>query len=349
MGFNILEKIGWSSGTPSNELPELYPMPITLDQFVSIDIVTLYSKILTDVLERTQGLKEELKPLMWDNCMKNELPDGLVTMLAKAMATKKDLFLVYKPEVKLVRQATPQEMDQIKQDYVARGESKTGIQISFTNYKKSDMVRFYMTLEYCTVSSLYKSMNLSAAIQIKAKDLRSSTGAIDAADVISQAREIARALRNGRAVLINGEDEIATTTPDLTAIKEAISFGIQKLTYYLGLSKSYLGDDGQGGLGDSGERDIRQNEKGFQNFFYSIIKPVLESLFPDTKVTYKSQDTRFISTAIEALKGLEVVSEELISLENKQNVVNELFNFPKGTKGDPAPRVVTQLPPPQQT
>jgi hypothetical protein len=107
MGF--AEFFGWNVTTSADELPELFGMPITQTDFVKNDVVTIYSKILTDVLERTQGIPEEKVPLLWDNCLKSSLGQGLVTMLAGAMAEKKDLFLVFDKATDVLRPATETE------------------------------------------------------------------------------------------------------------------------------------------------------------------------------------------------------------------------------------------------
>jgi hypothetical protein len=114
---SISEFFGWARPCESEEIPEIFPVSINQVDFVKADVVTIYTKILTDVLERTHGLTDDQVALMWDNCVKSSLADGLVTMLAKAMSDKQDLFLVYDKAVKVLRVATSDERQKIEEDY----------------------------------------------------------------------------------------------------------------------------------------------------------------------------------------------------------------------------------------
>ncbi len=315
------------------ELPEIFPISITQSEFVKIDVVNVYSKILTDVVERTHGLSEDQTQLLWDNCVKSEASDGLVSLLSKAMAEKKDLFLVYEQALKVLRVATNEEETQIKADYKKKGESSVGIFISFKNYTRTDMVKLYSALEHCTVAALHKSMNLSKAVQFKMFDLRGSTALTDSQKVIDQAKVVAKGLAKGNDVLIDSKDIIETVMPKLDAVVASIDFLNQKRAYYLGLPECYINGEQTGGLGSSGEQDTKAIERGLKSYYSSIMKPVLEALF-GKKVSYKSQDFRQIAGSMEVLKTFSLVDEELISAENKLKVINALFDFPENTKGD---------------
>lgn len=341
---------GRSSG--DDELPDLFPIPVAQADFVSIDIMAIYSKILTDALERTHGLSDDQVALMWDNCLKSEKNDGLITMLSKAMADKKELFLVYEKAVKVIREATGSEQTTIREDYKKQGSSSVGIYISFQNFRRSDMVKFYLALSYCGVGSLWKSMNLSKAVQLKLTDLRKSVAAIDSADVKAQAKRMAEALGKGRDIMMDAEDEIVTATPDLTATKETATFVTQKLSFYLGMSESYLTGIQTGGLGTTGENDMRADERGLKAYFVSILKPVVEALF-GIKASYKTQDFRQISSSMEVLKTFALIDETLVSAENKRRIVNGILGLPEDAKGDappaPAPRPAPTAVPPVAT
>jgi hypothetical protein len=325
---NMAEWFGWrnpgSVNTP--ELPDIFPLNLNKDSFILIDVMNIYSKILTDVSERTHGLSDDQMEVLWDNCLASESPFGLITLLAQAMSDKKELFLVYQPDLKLIRKATTAEQEQIKRDYAAQGESTVGVYVSFKNYHRTDMVRLYSGLEYCTVSALNKSMNLSKSIQFKMSDLRQSTGAFDKEEVFAQAQTVARGMGEGKDVLLDGKDTIETAKPDLTATKESISFIDQKRSLYLGLPAAYINGIQTGGLGTTGENDTKATERGLKNYFLSVIKPVFERLFK-VKVQYKSQDFRQISQGLEALKTFELVTDDLISGENKRKVIDILFDF----------------------
>lgn len=332
--MSLANWFGWKVSSETRELPEIYPMPIVLGDFVKTDVVTMFTKILTDVLERTQGLSDDQLSLMWDNCVQSSSPDGLITLLAKAMADKAELFLVYDQGINVIRQATPTETAAIRADYAKQAESRVGVFVSFKSYTRSDMIKFYSGLEYCTVSSLHKSMNLSKAVQLKFSDLRSSVSLVDASKAEAQALEIAIALGSGRDVMIDAKDSIETAVPDLTATQASIEFVVNKLSFYLGLPAAYITGEQTTGMGTTGENDTKAIERGLKNYFYSVLKPALDALF-GSSVTYKSQDFRMIQGSMDVLRTFALIDDEYLSKENKINIVNSLLGLPDDATGDP--------------
>lgn len=347
--MGMADWFGWTrQGGVIEGLGNIYPMPITDSDFIAIDIQTIYTKILTDVLERTNGLKDEQVALMWDNCLKSEKADGLITLLSKAMAGKLDLFLVYEPAVNVLREADSTEQAKIREDYAKQGKSAAGIFISFSNYRRSDMIRFYLALSYCTATSLWKVMNLARAIQLKISDLRKSVGLADSEDVKDQAKRISAGLGRGEDVLLDENDTIETATPDLSATKEAVSFVDAKLAFYLGLPDSYLSGEQTAGIGSSGENDMRAIERGLKGYFVSVVKPVLDTLF-GIKTQYKTQDFSMIQASVEILKVFALIDDTLVSADNKRKILNGLLGLPEDAKGDPAPKPdpkILAVPPP---
>lgn len=314
-------------------LPDIFPVPILEAAFVRNDVAAIFSKILTDVIERTQGLSDDQVEMMWDNCVMDSSAEGLVTRLSNAMASQADLFLVYEAAVGVIRLATGPEQQQIKSDYLARGESSVGIYVSFRNFHRAEMVKFYAAMEYATVGSMHKSMNLAKAVQIKISKIREGVSLADAPAAIDQAKALAAALGAGRDVMLDAEDEIVTSAPDLTAVKEGIAFITQKLSFYLGLPASYLTGEQTGGIGSTGENDMRAVERGLKAYFYSVVKPVLEALFGGT-YAYKSQDFRQAEGAVELLKVFALIDDTLISQENKRRIINRLLDLPEDAEGD---------------
>jgi hypothetical protein len=251
--------------------------------------------------------------------------------------------LVYNAALGVLRKATNQEMIQIRADYEKQGKSAIGVFISFKQYLRSDMIKLYSALEYCTVAALHKSMNLSKAVQFKMSDLRATVGLKDSAETKTQAKAIANALSCGKDILLDAKDEIMTVTPDLTAVQSAMDFLNQKRSFYLGMPASYNTGEAPKGLGDSGEGDSRAVERGLKQYYFSVVKPVIEAVF-EVKTTFKSQDFRQVSSGIEAMKTFEITSDELISKENKTSILNKLFDLDEDAKGDPAPALKTVNP-----
>lgn len=330
--------------TTLEELPEIFPLLIKQSEFINTDVVNMYAKILTDVVERINGLSDDQAALLWDNCLMSSSKDGLITMIAKAMSDKKDLFIVYDQAVQVVRHATPKEEQQIKADYEKTAKSDVGIFVSFKNYVRSDMLKLYSSLEYLTVSSLNKSMNLSKAIQFKMKDMRASVSLGDSAGAIDQAKLIAKSLGHGRDVMLDAGDMIETSRPDLSSVKESIIFLDSKRSFYLGLPEAYINGVQTGGLGTTGENDTKATERGLKNYYFSIVKPIIETLF-EIKVTYKSQDFRQIGQALEAMKTFELTSEELLNIDQKKKIIEGLLDInEKDNKTKPAKEITPVKP-----
>jgi hypothetical protein len=335
-----------SSSDSVDSLRDIFPIPIAQQDFVTIDVQNIYARILTDVMERTQGIPDEAKPLLWDNCLASEKQDGLLTTVAKAMVNKKDLFLVYKPALKVVRAATAEEETQIKADYKLRGESKVGVYVSFKNYLKSDMVKFYSTLEYCAVGGLWKQANLSKAILLKISDLRASVSLADAAKAEGQAKKLADGLADGKDVVMDAKDIIESLSPDLTATNSTLELISKKHSFYLGLPASYFSGEGQGSsMSDTGKADSKAVERGLKPYYFSIAKPLIEGIF-NVKTTFKSEDSEGLTAALNALEIMDRTSNEFLGKDNKTLVINKAFGLDEKAKGDEPEEVVPPVVPP---
>jgi hypothetical protein len=320
-------------GSPvSDDLGRIFPLTITEADFIGIDVKTIYKKILTDVLERTQGLNEEQESVLWDNCLMSESRDGLVTMLAKAMLAKSELFLVFKEGV--LRTATQEERSQIEADYKKKASSATGVYVSFKNFDVNDMIKVYSAIDFCTIGSLYTSQNVSKAVQIKVNELRSSTAMSDSAGAKAQMLAIANGLKEGKAVGMDAKDVVDMAKPDLTATKASMELTAQKMSFYLNLPASYVTGILNGGLGDTGQADAKAIERGLKGYFFAIIKPVCKALFNVT-LKFKSDDFQMLSTGLEALKTFDITSNDHLSGENKTLIVNKVFGLPEDEVGDP--------------
>lgn len=317
---------GKAASDAPNELPEIYPLPLALNLFTQTDVTATYAKILTDTLERTHGLKEEQETLLWDNCVQSETNEGLVTLLSKAMVSKSELFLVYLPSVNVLRIATDDEKKKIKEDYATAAKSDTGVYISFKNFKKTDLLLVYSALEYCILASLHKSVNIAKAVQIQVDGLRSSVALSDAEVAFAQARSIAAGLRAGKDIVLDAKDRITNATPDVSPTEKAIAFLDAKRAFLLGFPLAYISGLQTGGLGATGESDMRAVERGLKLVFKSIIQPVLSALF-DAKTEFKSQDFRQMSMALEVLKTFELVSDDYLSRESKQDILARVFDL----------------------
>lgn len=315
-----------STATSDLEIKEIFPLQLRLDEFVKADITATYAKILTDTIDRCHGIPTNVDPLLWDNCVHDETPYGLVTLIANAMAQQSELFLVYKKALGTLRIADDAEQAKIKADYDKSGKSSAGTYISFKDYRRTHMLKIYSGFEFCTLSAMNKSLNLAKAIQLKTKDLRGSVALTDSAVAIGQAKAIATALSNGNDVLIDAGDTIETAQVDTAPAEKAISFMDAKKAWILGMPASYNTGEQTSGIGSTGEADARAVERGLKQYFVSIIRPAMKSIF-GVDVSFKTQDFRQISSACEVLKSLDLVDSELMSVEAKRELVARMFDL----------------------
>ena len=334
MNFSNLFSWGSAVGPKDTELPVLFPMPVERSKFVKTAVQNLYARILTEVFERTANFPEEKQKLLWDNCVASELPDGLITMLSKAMAEKSELFIVYDKATEIVRKATNEEAAKIKADYAKGGKSSVGTYISFKNFSRTDMVEFYTLLEFHTAGSLFKTMNIAQAIQLKISDLRASVSLADSDKAQAQAAIIAKALADGRGATLDAKDVIEMTKPDLTATQASETFINQKLSRYTGMPASWITGEEKSTMGDTGSSDAKAIERGLIPYFFSIVKPVCEALFDIKKLEFETEDYASISSSLEVLKTFDVTSDDYLGRESKQKIVNKVFGLPADTKGD---------------
>lgn len=335
--------MSWASfifgGAKDESLPDIFPIPIAQAKFVEIDVQNIFTRILMDALERTQGIPDEKKNLLWDNCLASEKQDGLVTLVAKAMVAKGELFLVFYPATNLVGKANQSDEQKIREAYKTKAEpvsldaGATGIYLTFKNFVKSDMVQFYSALEYCAVGGLWKQGNLSKAIQIKINDLRGSVSLSDSAKAKEQAKKMADGLADGKDVLMDAKDILETLKPDMSATNETIEFIAKKQSFYLGLPPTYFGAEAKSGIGDTGKGDSKKTEQGLKGYYFSIVKPTIENLF-GIKTTFKSEDAEGMETALKVLETFDRTSDEHLSAENKTLIVNKSFGLDEDEEGD---------------
>jgi hypothetical protein len=241
------------------------------------------------------------------------------------MTDKADLFIVYIPSINLLRRANDTEKEKIIADYKSTGKSSQGIYISFKRYRRTQMLEIYSAFEYCVLGSLNKMLNIAKALQLKIHELRASTSLADSGVAVAQAQSIAKALRNGNDIMIDKLDDIMTANPDTSTSEKSISFLDTKRAFILDLPIAYVTGKQTGGIGSSGENDMRAVERGLKQYFVSIVQPVLKALF-EAETEFKSQDFRQMTTALEVLKTFDLVSDENMPKEMKLEILARVFD-----------------------
>lgn len=318
-----------TANNSNNEIEALFPLSIKCAEFIKNDILSTYQKILTDTVDRTFGIPKKAEQYLWDNVIEGENSEGLITMLATAMTEKKDLYIVFKQSIGVIRKATFEEQAIIKVDYEKDSKSSTGIFVSFKHYRRTEMLRIWSEFEWCLLGGMNKQLHLSQAVQIKIDQMRSSVSLQDADVAIAQARGIASALRRGNEIMIDKADEISMLAVNMDASKSSMEFLATKKSWILSLPASYLSGEQTAGIGSTGENDSRAIEAGLKQYFLTIIKPVCDLLF-DVDCKFKSRDFRNITSALEVLKTFDLVSDENLSQESKQEIIARVFDLDLG-------------------
>lgn len=315
---------GLTSGSTA-EVPAIYTLGMSSKDFVRADVLATYRRILTDTCERTHGLKDEQWRLLWDSCVQTDSAEGLVTLLAAAMTVKAEIFIVYIPSVEVLRVATNDETRQIIEDYKKSGASKVGVWVSFKNYGRTDLLNVYSEMEYCVIASLFKTVNLAKAVQLKMHEMRSSVSLTDGSVTIEQAKSIASALRTGKDVMLDAKDEVTTSTPDVGPTEKAIAFLDAKRAFHLSLPMAYISGVQSSGIGSTGDADARAVDRGLKQYFASIIQPVFEAVF-GIDVVFRPEDTRQVESGLAVIKAFELVSDQYLSAETKREIVARAFD-----------------------
>jgi hypothetical protein len=125
--------------------------------------------------------------------------------------------------------------------------------------------------------------------------------------------------------MIDAKDEIVTGSPDIEPIQKSIAFLDSKRCFYYGMPLSYITGEQTGGIGSTGEADSRATEQGLKQYYISIIRPVLGTLF-GISTSFKSNDFRQITSALESLKTFDLVGDNFLSQENKRIIISRLFD-----------------------
>lgn len=317
---------GKNTEVDSCGVPAAFVFGLIESDFIKADLELTYSKILTDTFERVHGLPDEVMPVLWNSCVQSEASKGLVSLLACAMCDARDLFLVYSPSLKVIREATSAEAAAIRADYEKQAKSDKGVFVSFKKFHITPMLKIYSALEHACLASLHKSTNLSKAIQYKVKNMRASVSLADSAPAIDQAKALAKALGNGQDIMTDVEDSIETASPNIEPTKNAIAFLQAKRAYILNAPLAYVTGEQAMGIGTTGEADMRAIERCLKGFFNTIVRPLCLAIF-NVAVEFRSEDFRDVQSGLEVLKTFDLVTDDYMSRETKQETVARFFDL----------------------
>ena len=297
------------------EIENPFNMCITNVDYSKYYGVEIYRRILTDCLNRANGLSEEQKMLFWDSCLTSDVKQGLITILSFAMYNKSTVYIVYK--VGVIRTATKEEEAQIDSDPTG----KSGIKVDFTNFYKTDLLNIYIALLYNIIATCNTGLNLSKALKVGISKLRETVSNENKEPVIAQIKAINEALKAGKSVALDKEDTVSAVGFDFTSTEKGMEIFTNLIANLLGFPQSYLSGIISGGLNNTGENDTIAVERGLLFYFNSILKPTTDKLL-GTNIKFKSDNWRKLLPFKDLLPALEMTT--LLTDEEKQEMIEGL-------------------------
>lgn len=345
-----IKSVFGQSGEYNISFDNPYPFGERIAESVFVDycLENIYRKILTDCYGKTKGIEVEHKKFYWDTAVKSygksNADKGLITMLAKAMATKQDLYLVYKSDV--LRNADNQESEFIREAFnnesrlngqspwQSPGQSPggqspwqspeqcPGYWFSFREYTLSDILKVLYTFQYIILGSTYTNMNVAKAVQLKINDLRKLVSDNDKANPLKQGTDLVAALKEGKSVMLDAADKIEHAVVEMEPTDVAVKFINGMIAFYLNAPLSYVNGQLAQGISTTGESDGIAVERCLESFFNSVFKPVSDEIFK-SDITFVSDDWRKLGAVANIIPVIE--STTLIDDEKKRKLVEELF------------------------
>lgn len=329
MSMNFINEL--FGNAPSDcSINEIFPFPISEMTYVKDDVRTILKRIITDTIERSQGISDKALKTLNDKVV-GVNTDGLISILVDAIYNKSEVVIFYDRSIDVLKIADSKQAAKIREDYKkVGGESPDGIILNFKNFDMVNMLKVYSAIEYNSICSLFKVVNLSRALQVKISKMRESVALKDSKKFIEDARAIAIALSKGQGVVVDKEDEITVPQVDFAPTEKALKFCATKKAEITGMPSSYITGLQSDGLSSTGEGDDKAIEKGLRYYFFLIIKPVFKELFGDD-LKFRSNNKEAVMASLEALKVFELIdNESLITLVEKRGVIENLLELRSG-------------------
>ncbi len=257
----------------------IYGLPqCGLTNFVEISCMNFLKKILFDCYLRSTGFPERYFQSLNDSCVYSDAEKGLVSLMAYAWLHNAELFLV-KNDDNIVRVAFQDEQMKIRADYKKMASSPVGAWLTFTQRREVEILRCLFFLKYLTYVLTSAKVQSSSAVRIHIGELRALVSRDEAETAIAQAKEVAAALNAGEGVLLDAIDRIDLQTLDMAPVEVALDLVYKEIANVMMLSKSYVQGELTSGLNANGAGDIALEERGLQNYFYSVFKPACDVVY----------------------------------------------------------------------
>lgn len=301
-------------------LPEVFCLKLGLDDFIKEKALSFYEALLTQCYLRSENFPDDKATTLWNryNMVDPILSKGVISLLATALVEKRTMAIAYDKATNVAYEALGEKYTKIYEDYEKRLKSDDGIFVNFALYYKTDLLIVYLALLFNALKASGVQLGLAQALKFKAAELRTTQANNSSAEWKTQGNAIVSALKEGRPVLIDKEDDIELTKLDISPVKNAIEFYAQLIAGEFNLTTSFVTGILTNGMNSTGEAELEFNENGIKTFFMSIFKPNVDELLK-ININFKTDNYRQTAELVKAIPYLE--SSEVVTNEQLEKFV----------------------------
>lgn len=290
----------------ATELPKLSIKAIKFADFV---VASVYRRILFTVM-RSMNLDETKKNQVFYTCMNRYSPQskGLITYVSDAIARKERIVLrktrlsdgsyTFEPNQ---GDNTPEEID---------GDPNL-IEIDFTQYHDSDLIRLYSMILYDSLLAVFRGVKMSSAILLGLAGLREMLETDENSEaVLQQVLSITHGIKSGGTSVTDADSNINFVTYDVEPSGKVKEFVYQQYSNVTGFAVSFFNGTGGSSLSDTGLSDDKMNRKASEFYFYEILNPILSAVFDESFDLKPDVDISEITNVLSTIEYSEVLSEK---------------------------------------
>lgn len=321
-GFNGKEK----TSIEKEDLKLAFDLNVNERDFVNYMVADLYQNILTMTFDKIifpgkESFKDNIISSFYDNYSVENIQKGIIKNLSIAMERTEPVFFVNasisEKEV-IVRTGTSEELEKYEE---AKGNVKKQIKMDFSKFHQAKLLKIFYQMIYWIIRATNTNVKISNSVLVKIAKLRELVAKEDADDVIIQAKEINNALKQGNSIIADKDDSLDRLEINSQSSKDALNEVFNLISGLIKMPISFLNGELTTGLTQTGDSDNLAIERGLKNYYYMILKPIIEKLF-EVRCAFSSDNTAKLKTLISMLPQLELST--LLTDEEKRAIIDNL-------------------------
>lgn len=196
---------------------------------------------------------------------------GFVYWTAKAMAEKRQIILIKEKQSDGSFLFKEDETETITADHLV---------LDFTDYESTDLLNGYFEMMHDALNGAAKGVKSSQGLIVYLEKLSETLADSKAKTIIeSQITALGDSLRGGKTGYASGGSKVEFISFDVEPTAKAIEFIYAQIAGHLGFPLSAINGVGGSAMSDTGESDRKQLRKATEFYFYSIVRPILVSIF----------------------------------------------------------------------